>query len=79
MQKSVELRFCLEYRKINKVRKVGYPLPKIDACLDAIADAQWFLTFELRSGYHQVLLDTKSSEKTTYITLEGTLKFHVGL
>ena len=79
MQKSGELWFCLEYRKLNNVRKDGYPLPKIDSCLDAIADAQWFLTFELRSRYHQVLLDTKSSEKTTCITLEGTLKFHVGL
>ena len=77
-KKTGELRFCTEYRKINEAtKKDAYPLPRIDECLDAMSGARWFSTFDLRSGYHQVLLDRISSDKTTFVSREGTFRFKV--
>ena len=39
--------------------------------------ARWFSTFDLRSGYHQVLMDEESADKTSFITREGTIRFRV--
>ena len=54
-----------------------YPLPRIDTCLDAVHGARCFSTFDLRSGYHQVLMDDDSRDKTTFVTREGTFRFWV--
>ena len=73
-----ERRFFIDYRKLNEATKKDvYPLPRIDECLDAMSGARWFSTFDLQSGYHQVLLDPASSNKTTFISREGTLRFKV--
>ena len=50
---------------------------RMDACLDAMNDARWFFTFDLRSGYHQVLMDEESRDKTTFVNREGTVRFRV--
>ena len=67
------LRFCVDYRQLNeRTRKDLYPLPRIDVCLDALAGAAWFFTFDLRSGYHHVEMEPSDSDKTTYVTRRGT-------
>ena len=78
-KKTGELRFCIDYRKLKNeaTNKDAYPLPRIDECVDAMSGARWFSTFDLRSGYHQVLLDPASSDKTTFISREGTFRFKV--
>ena len=77
-KKTGELRFCIDYRKLNKTtKKDAYSPPPIDECLDAMSGARWFSTFNLRSGYHQVLLDPTSADKTTFISREGTFRFKV--
>ena len=68
-KKDNAMRFCVDYRRANDVsQKDAYPLPRIDACLDAMNSARWFSTFDLRSGYHQVLMDKESPDKTTCVT-----------
>ena len=75
-KKDNTLRFCMDYRRLNDVsQKDAYPLPRIDACLDAMSGACWFSTFDLRSGYHRVLMDEESRDKTTFVTGEGTFRF----
>ena len=55
----------MDYRRLNEVsQKDAYPLLRIDACLDALNGARWFSTFDLRSGYHKVLMDEESRDKT---------------
>ena len=72
------LRFCVDNRQLNEgTVKDSYPLPRIDVCLEALAGATWFSTFELRSGYHQVEMDSKDSDKTTFVTRRGTFRLKV--
>jgi len=73
------LRFYVDYRELNeRTVKNSYPLPRIDAiCLDCLSGATWFSKMDLRSGYHQVAMDERDREKTTFTTRRGTLSFNV--
>jgi hypothetical protein len=43
VRKNGELRFCVDYRKLNDVTKKDcFPLPRIDDTLDTLAGAKWF-------------------------------------
>ena len=75
-KKDNTLRFCVDYRRLNEVNQNdAYPLPRIDACLDATSGARWFSIFDLKSGYHQVIMDEESRDKTTFVTREETFRF----
>ena len=75
-KKDGSFRCCIDYRKLNLVtRKDAYPLPRIDACLDAMASAQWFSTFDLRSSYHQVTVASEDCDKTAFICPRGMYRF----
>ena len=56
-------------------KKDAYPLPRIDTCLDAMASAQWFSTFDLRSSYHQVQVNPADMDKTAFICPRGMYRF----
>ena len=72
------LRFCIDYRQLNNLTvKDSYPLPRIDTCFDALGDAKFFSTLDLRQGYWQVENDPETAEKTTFITRKGAFKFKV--
>ena len=72
------LRFCVDYRKLNSVtRRDCFPLPRVDDILDSLSDAQWFSTFDLRSGYWQVELNPADREKTAFSTPRGLYQFRV--
>ena len=75
-KKDGSLRCCVDYRQLNaSTRKVAYPLPRTDMCLDAMSGARWFSTFDLRSSYHQVPVVTKDADKTAFICREGMFRF----
>jgi len=70
------LRCCVDYRQLNTAtRKDAYPLPRIDACLDAMSNAIWFSTFDLRSSYHQVPVEPADRDKTAFICPRGMYRF----
>src|SRR5207245_5185190 len=61
-------RFCIDYRRVNEyTRKDAYPLPRIETCLDTLAGAKLFSTFDLRSGYHQFQMDPADADKTSFV------------
>ena len=69
-------RMCVDLRGLNSVtKKDAYPLPRIDACLDALAGSRFYSTFDLTSGYFQVPLDPVDAEKTSFLTRMGSFKF----
>jgi len=75
-KKDGSLRFCVDYRKLNSVtRRDAYPLSHIDECLDALSRSRYFSAFDLRSNYHQVPMDMKHADKTTFIVRTGTYRF----
>ena len=72
------LRFCIDYRQLNNLTvKDSYPLQRIDTCFDALGDAKFFSTLDLRQGYWQVENDPETADKTTFITRKGAFKFKV--
>ena len=63
--KDGKLRFCVDYRALNKVTvKNSYPLPRIDDLFDRLAGAKYFSRIDLRSGYHQIRIAQGDEEKT---------------
>ena len=75
-KKDNSYRCCIDYRQLNSAtRKDAYPLPRIDTCLDAMASAQWFSTFDMRSSYHQVQVDPRDIDKTAFICPRGMYRF----
>ena len=49
-KKDGGVRLCVDYRKVNElVKPDGFPLPRIQDCLDAVAGSRWFSTFDLTS------------------------------
>ena len=77
-KKGGELRFCVDYRKLNRItKKDRHPLPRIDDLLDSFQDATCFTTLDLASGYWQIEMDPEDREKTAFITDDGIYEFNV--
>lgn len=77
-KKDGTTRFCVDYRKVNDVTvKDAYPLPRVDDCLDALADAKWFSCMDLNSGFWQIAVDPDDREKTAFTTSQGLFQFRV--
>jgi hypothetical protein len=60
-EKKRDLRFCVDYGKLNDVTRKGcFPLPQSNIILDR---AKWFSSLTLKSGYWKV--DLHSGDKKT--------------
>ncbi len=49
-----------------------YPLPRIDDLLDAIGCAKYFSKFDIRHGFHHILVKEEDRQKMTFVLSEGT-------
>eukprot|EP00644_Phytophthora_capsici_P004557 jgi/Phyca11/110929/e_gw1.19.93.1 len=66
-KKDGEVRFCIDYRALNKVTKKDvYPLPRIDETLEALSGALLFTTLDLKAGYWQILVALADRDKTAF-------------
>ncbi len=72
------LRFCVDYRFLNKVtiRDQG-PLPSIPALLDSMRGARVFSALDLCSGFYQIPLSESSRDYTAFPTPLGQYRWRV--
>ncbi|KAM9308293.1 uncharacterized protein PAF06_012480 [Gastrophryne carolinensis] len=75
-KKNGEMRFCIDFRKLNQISKFDtYPMPHIEDLITRLGDAQYISTFDLTKGYWQIPLAEDSREKTAFATLQGLFQF----
>ena len=75
-KKDGQLRFCVDYRKLNQISKCeAFPLPNISDLLDSLQDAKMFSTLDLHSAYWQIPMDPTDCEKTAFTTQNGLYEF----
>lgn len=55
--------------------KDAYPLPRIQDCLDAVADSQLFSTLDITSAYNQIPVRAEDIPKTAFITKYGLYEY----
>ena len=66
-KKSGAVRPCVDYRRVNSlVKPDGFPLPRIQDCLDAVAGSSLFSSFDLTSGYFQIPLKKEDIPKSAF-------------
>ena len=66
----------MDFRKLNDVTvKQVFPIPRIEEILDQLEYCKYFSTLDLASEYHQVLVDPKDCEKTSFSTALRHFKF----
>ena len=76
-KKSGELRFCIDYRKLNSItKKDSHPLPRIDDTFDKLHGKIFFTTLDLASGYWQIELEESAKEKTAFIVENNLYEFN---
>ena len=75
-KKDGSLRCCIDFRQVNELtKKDAYPLPRTDACLDAMSGSCFFTTIDLKQSYHQVAMWQPDADKTAFITRSGMFRF----
>ena len=71
-----KFRMCIDYRMLNDVtRKDSYSTVRVDTALDALSGAIWFSTLDLRSSYHQIEVEERDRDKTSWICKYGQYRY----
>jgi hypothetical protein len=71
-----EKRLAVDYRKLNSLTKKDvYPLPSIADILSSLNGSKYFCLLDANKGFHQILMDENSIEKTTFITQDGIYQY----
>jgi hypothetical protein len=72
------LRLCVDYRALNSITvKNRCTISRIDDLLDAVAGSSYFMSLDLTSGYHQILISEEDRPKTAFRTPFGHFQFKV--
>jgi hypothetical protein len=76
IKKNGKVRPRVDYRRLNAVTiKDAFPLTRIQDCLDTVAGATIFSTFDLTSGYHQISVRSEDIHKTVLLPNMVCLNF----
>ena len=73
---SEEIRLCVDMRQANRaIKRTRYVIPTIDEIRHKLNGAKWFSKVDLRNGYHQLELEEKSRDITTFTTHVGLFRY----
>ena len=71
-----DIRLCLDMRVANgAVLRERHPIPTIDEVLHDMNESSVFSKLDIEWAYHQVELDEKSREITTFVTHKGLYRY----
>ena len=71
-KKSGAIRPCVDYRRVNTlIKQDGFPLPRVQDCLDAVAGSAYFSSLDLTSGYFQIPLKEDDIPKSAFCCKYG--------
>lgn len=77
-KKNGSMRFCVEYRQLNKVKiKNKCPFLRIDNLINHLLGSSVFCKIDLQSGYHQSHVKLKDIMKTTFRMRYGHYEYFV--
>jgi hypothetical protein len=70
-------RLCVSYRRLNQVTcPYAYPMPRCDDAVDEIPPGMmFFVSFDLATGYWQIIASTATQHKLAFYTPEGLYTF----
>lgn len=72
------LRFCVDYRALNKVtRKDRYPLPLIHETLQRAGRAKWYTKLDVSQAFHRIRIALGDEWKTAFRTRYGLYEWLV--
>jgi hypothetical protein len=72
------LRFCCDYRALNKVtKKDRYPLPLIHETLERIGKARWFTKLDVIAAFHKIRIAEGDEWLTAFRTRYGLYEWLV--
>ena len=71
-------RFCVDYRKLNKVTIFdSEPIPDQEELFTKVSHANYFTKIDLSKGYWQVPMSENSKHLTAFLTPDGLFQFTV--
>jgi hypothetical protein len=74
--KGKDFRFCVDFREVNAVSESDlFPIPNLKLLLESVSGHKFYAKFDLRKGYHQVLMDAESRYLTAFICQRGVFEF----
>ena len=77
-KKNGQIRCCVDFRDLNKAcPKDEFPLPNMDLLIDSAVDHAMFSFMDGFSGYNQILMSPKDTEKTAFCTPIGNFYYTV--
>jgi hypothetical protein len=75
-KKNGKVRFCVDFRQLNKqTKKDSYPLPMMDEILAILGSANYFSTIDLTDAFWSIPIREKDIEKTAFISKFGLWEF----
>ena len=73
-----ELRFCVDYRKLNQITKRNrYPIPLIDEVLARVQGCKFITRLDIIAAFNKLRMHPDSEEYTTFITSLRAYKYRV--
>ena len=78
LKKTGGIRITCDYRRLNEATVFPQtPIPRIDELLDTLGSASFFSSFDMMSGFHQIMIGENSVPLTAFCTTSGLYEFLV--